>query len=61
MIVFACIIYINYLKSHTLNMYPKCRFRVHVPRIRTRFASLGYIFRKCVPEKVFSGTHHKGD
>ncbi|ERJ65602.1 hypothetical protein HMPREF1990_00150 [Porphyromonas gingivalis W4087] len=44
MIVLACIIYINYLKSHALNMYPKCRFRVHVPRICTHFASFGYIF-----------------
>ena len=45
MIALTTIIYSNYLKYHTLNMYPKYHFRVHVPRICTRFASLGYIFK----------------
>ena len=45
MIVLATIIYINYLKYHTLNMYPKCRFRVHVPKMCTHFVSFGYIFK----------------
>ncbi|BAR50725.1 hypothetical protein TFKS16_0411 [Tannerella forsythia KS16] len=51
MIVLATIIYINYLKYHIPNMYPKCRFRVHVSRICTHFASFGYIFKAyhCAP------------
>lgn len=37
--------YIDCLKFHIPNMYPKCRFRVHVPRICTNFVSFGYIFK----------------